>query len=449
IEEVVLEIGNRSLLKPGGTSTLAGYVRDKETGEPLIGALVYLPDPFHASSTDIDGFFSLKLPNGKSTILIQYSGMKNTRRNIVMFSNGRLDIEMELDVIALQEVTIESMRDANIQDVQMGVNRISVAETKNVPLALGERDIIKIATTFAGVQSPGEGAAGFNVRGGKSDQNLVLLNDATIYNASHFLGFFSVFNSDAIENMEIYKSGIPVIFGGRLSSVFDIESKSASKKKFSGMGGISPITSMLTLEIPVIEYKAGLMVSGRTTYSNWLLKNVKNADFSENRVAFKDLLVRYDHDLTDKDEMVLSMYMSDDDFRLTSDTLFSFSNFGFFNANGSAKWTHTFSNRLDASLSAIYSAYRYELNYDVSPPNAFVQDFDINEATIKGAVGHYIDDVNTLTAGVEIKKYQINPGTKTPLSGESIVTSRFINEEQGLESALYLSDEYNVNKELT
>ncbi len=210
--------------------------------------------------------------------MIQYVGMKTTQRNVVLFSSGKLNIDMDVDVIALQEVTIESDRDINVKSVQMGVNKINIEEVKTVPIVLGENDILKIATTKAGVQTVGEGASGFNVRGGKADQNLILINDAPVYNASHFFGFFSVFNSDAIENMELYKSGIPSKFGGRLSSVFDIQAKSASKTEFKGQGGISPITSKMTLEIPLIKDKTSLLLGGRTTYSNWVLSKVKVPD---------------------------------------------------------------------------------------------------------------------------------------------------------------------------
>ena len=448
-EDFVFEIGNRTDLVPGGSSTVAGYVTVKETGEPLIGALVYMMDPMIASSTDADGFYSLKLPNGKHTLLVQYSGMKNTRRNVVLFADGRLDIAMETDVIALQEVTIESERDANIASVQMGVNRLDVESAKNVPAVLGERDIVKIATTFAGIQSSGEGASGFNVRGGKSDQNLFLLNGSPIYNTSHFLGFFSVFNADAIDNMEIYKSGIPAKFGGRLSSVFDITSKKASKTEFHGVGGISPVTSKLTLEVPIFKEKSGLMVSGRTTYSNWVLNNVGNADYKDNKVSFYDILARYDHDISAKDELSLSMYFSEDNFRLAADTLFSFSNFSYTNKNLSGQWKHTFSEKVDMNISAVYSNYSYEVEYTESLPNAFVQDFEIGETSVKAEAGYYLDDINTFTAGLEVKNYEINPGSKSREGELSLIEEQFIDHEYGREMAVYLNDEYIVNDKLS
>lgn len=447
--QTILEIGDRNKLKPGATSTIAGYIKDSETNEPLAGVVVYSKDPSVASSSDMNGFFSIALPNGKRELIVQYVGMKTTKQKIVLYSDGQFNIDMVVDVIALQEVMIESESAANVEDVLIGVSKIDVQETKNVPMVLGENDIMKIATTFAGVQTMGEGSSGFNVRGGKSDQNLVLLNGATIYNASHFFGFFSVFNSNAIQSMDVYKSGIPAAYGGRLSSVFDVESKKADVDKFKGEGGISPITAKLTVEVPVIKGKSGLMLGGRTTYSNWLLKKVGNADFSENEVFFADGIMRYDHQINDNNDVVVSGYYSTDKFRISSDTLFSFSNFSYKNGNASVKWNHRFGNQLDGSLSAVYSAYGYDLAYDESPPNNFVQDFGINEATVLADLAYYADDVHTLRGGVQLKRYQINPGTKSPQTSESVVRPVAIDDERALETTVFLSDEYILTDRLT
>jgi hypothetical protein len=438
LENYVFEIGNRKNLVSGGSSTIAGYIRDIENNEPLSGAVIYSQEPFAATSTDENGFYSLTLSNGKANLIVQYVGMKSTRRNVVLLSNGQLNINLEIDVIALQEVTIVSERDANVQNVQMGVSRINVAETKNVPLVLGEKDIMKIATTFAGVQTLGEGSSGFNVRGGKSDQNLIILNDATIYNASHFFGFFSVFNSDAIQDMEIYKSSIPAKFGGRLSSVFDVESKESNREEFSGYGGISPITSKMTFEIPMFHGNAGLMLAGRSTYSNWILKRVGDAEFRENRVSFADFIMRYDHDINAKNKLEVNGYLSKDNFRLS-----------FVNGNVASKWTHDINNQLTASVSGIYSFYRYDLTYDESIPNSFKQDFGIREATIKADLNYYQDNKHTLSSGIEIKKYSINPGSKSPFNSQSIVQGNQIDEERALETDLYVSDEYNLTQNLS
>lgn len=449
LENYVFEVGNRNQLVPGGKSTVAGYIRDRESNEPLFGAVIYTEGTFNAATTDESGFYSLKLPNGKNTLIAQYSGMRPTKRNIAVFSDGQLNVSMDVDVIALQEVTIVSDRDENVESPQMGLKRINVAEIENVPIVLGEKDILKVATTFAGIQTVGEGAAGFNVRGGKADQNLMLLDQGTIYNPTHFFGFFSVFNSDAIQNMDIYKSSIPASQGGRLSSVFDIQSKNANREKFSAYGGVSPITSKLTLEVPLFDKKAGLLVSGRSTYSNWVLRRVGDAEFRDNRVSFYDLMVSYDHDINDKNKIEVNAYISRDQFRLNSDTLFSFSDFGFSNATASAKWSSYVSDKIDLSVSAIYSAYEYELENDGSIPNAFKQGFGISEATLKSDLKYFLNEEHTLGAGLEVKRFSINPGTKDPLTAESLVIPQEIDQEQGVQTSIYVEDDYIFSDNLT
>ena len=448
LENTVFEIGNRNSMVTGGESTIAGYIRNAETNEPIEGALVYVQNPFIASSTDANGFYSMTLPNGKYELFVQYVGMRTTHRNIVLFSNGKFDVEMQVDVIALQEVLVESDRDINISNVQMGVSKLNVEETKNIPIVLGERDIMKVATTLAGVQTVGEGASGYNVRGGKADQNLIMINNAPIYNASHFFGFFSVFNSEAIEDFEVYKSGIPARYGGRLSSVFDIQSKSANKERFAGEGGISPITGKLILEVPIIKNKTSLLVSGRTTYSNWLLKRSKNAEFNGNEVSFYDLSMQLDHEINEKNSLIASAYYSNDKFKLASDTLFSFSDFNYQNSNATLKWKHQFNQNFDMRVSAIYAGYEYDLSFGASPSNSFVQDFGINEKSFDVELNYFLGRQHTLNFGGGTKHYLVNPGTKFPFGDESIIAAEVIQEERGLESHLYVSDQYEVSDDL-
>jgi hypothetical protein len=445
----IVEIGNRKDMVVPGSATIAGYIKDASTKEPLYGVVVYTENPTRTTVSDESGFYSIRLPNGRKSLIFQYLGMQSVKQDIVLFSDGQLNVEMEVDVISLREVLIESAPDANVMDVQMGVSRISAAATNNVPIALGERDIMKIATTTAGVQSVGEGSAGYNVRGGKSDQNLVLLNDATIYNASHFFGFFSVFNSDAIQDMVVYKSAIPARYGGRLSSVFDITAKKADENKFTGSGGISPVTAKLALRIPIVKDKAGLMIAGRTTYSNWLLQQIDNANFSENRVFFADAILRYDHKINSKNDLLVSGYYSNDKFRVASDTVFSYSNFSYENANASLKWTHRFSPDLEGVFTGVASNYKYNLFSEQSPPNAFDQDFGISDISIDGNISYYLDERYTLRGGLKLANYKINPGTKTARGDESIVEEKLLEEEQGFEATAYMSGEITINPNLS
>lgn len=447
-ERRVQEIGSRAKYKADGKSTVAGFIKDRQAKEPIQGALVYTLDGKYSGVSSSDGLYSLSLPNGRNSLLIQYAGMKRARREVVVFSDGTLNIDMEVDVVALNEIVVEATRTENVESLQMGVEKLSVETSRTVPLVLGERDILKVATTFAGVQTVGEASSGFNVRGGKSDQNLFLFDGATVYNTSHFLGFFSIFNSDALSNMEIYKSGIPPKYGGRLSSIFEISSKVANKEKVVVEGGVSIITSRLTVELPIIKEKSSLMLSGRTTYSDWILDRIENADFRDNDVAFSDFIFKYDHDLSPRDNLSLSGYYSRDQFRLNSDTLFSFSDFSYTNKMGSAKWSHQFNNVFDASLLVSSSSYGYEFEFTESLPNAFVQDFDIEELSIKSDFNYDLGAAHVLNFGFEGKRYEINPGSRMPLVEESAVQGQTILTEQAVEGALYFSDQIRLSEKI-
>lgn len=445
----IFEIGSRSELVSGGKATIAGYVKNAETGEPIPGALVYSERPLLSTLTDLSGFYSFALPLGKNKIRYQLVGMKPSERNVILFSNGQLNVNMFEDVLALDEVVIQSDRDANIESVQMGVSKISIIESKNMPIVLGERDIMKVATTLAGIQTVGEGASGFNVRGGKADQNLILLDKFPLYNTSHFFGFFSVFNSEAVEDMQVYKSSIPARYGGRLSSVMDIKSKKARRDTIGGSGGISPITSKLTFELPLFSGKAGLMIGGRATYSNWMLDRVGNSEFAENDVSFADVVFRYDHDINENNKLTLSGYWSVDNFKIDSDTLFAFSDFNYKNRALSVDFTHALSRDMSLSFTGVYSGYGYKLRYDASNEGAFLQDFDISEVIGRGELIYTGKDRHEIRGGLEVKNLSVNPGSQGPLGEESLVERFEIEREIGLESSVYISDQYNYNDKLS
>ncbi len=445
----IFEIGSRSELVSGGKATIAGYLKDAVTGEPLPSALVYSERPLLSTLTDASGFYSFTLPLGKNKIRYQLVGMKPSERNVILFSNGQLNVNMYEDVFALDEVVIQSDRDANIESVQMGVSKISISESKNVPIVLGERDIMKVATTLAGIQTVGEGASGFNVRGGKADQNLILLDKFPLYNTSHFFGFFSVFNSEAVEDMQVYKSSMPARYGGRLSSVMDIKSKQARRDTIGGSGGISPITSKLTFELPLFSGKAGLMLGGRATYTNWMLDRIGNSEFAENDVSFADAVLRYDHDINENNKLTVSGYWSVDNFKIDSDTLFAFSDFNYSNRALSVDYTNAVSRDLSLSFTGVYSGYGYNLKYDASPEGAFVQDFDISEVIGRGELIYTGKEKHEMRGGVEVKKLSVNPGSQLPLDEESLVERFQIERENGLESSIYISDQYNFNDRLS
>ncbi|MEO8472944.1 MAG: carboxypeptidase-like regulatory domain-containing protein, partial [Chryseolinea sp.] len=282
IESRLYSIGPKST-NMQGKGTLAGSVRDASSGEPVIGASVYVENPLIGASTDQFGYYSITLPKGRYEMKIKSVGMKATVRQLMVYADGKLEIELDQDVTPLKEVVIESEKDVRVSSVQMGMERLDIKTMKNMPLALGETDIMKIVLTLPGVQTVGEGTVGLNVRGGATNQNLILFNDAVVYNPSHLFGFFSTFNPDVLKNVELYKSGITADYGGRLSSVLDVTSREGNLKKISGSGGISPITGRISLEGPIVKDKTSFLLGARTTYSDWILGKLHDKDLSHSK----------------------------------------------------------------------------------------------------------------------------------------------------------------------
>lgn len=441
IQKAPIEIGNKTLMIPGKSVTLAGYIREKKNGEPIVGALVYVENPFRAISTNSFGYYSLTLSAGLHVLKTQFAGMKPTQTGTLLYSDGKLDIELEEDVISLNEILVESDRDLNVSGVQMGLERIDVKTIKNIPKILGENDLIQVTLTLPGVQTIGEGASGFHVRGGNSDQNLVLLNEAPIFNTSHFLGFFSVFNADVIKKTELHKSSIPARYGSRLSSILDIQMKDGNVKKFSGQGGLGPVTGRLSLEIPLVKEKTSLILAGRTTYSDWVLNLVPDEALRNSRASFYDAVLRLSHQINENNSLYLSSYLSQDKFRLSSDSLFSYRNF-----NASFQWRHNFNNKFYGVLSTAYSQYDYTLDYQAIPVDAFELGFKIRETDLRLDLGYYQGNVHRFDFGLVNKFYVLEPGYIQSLGEESLVSRREIDQEQGLESALYFSDQIDLNE---
>ena len=437
-KDVVNEVGLRNLYVDGSQATVAGYIREKVSGEPVEGVFIYIDDPFTGTSSAADGFYSLRIPTGRQTLLIQSVNMKDTYRTVILLSDGKLDINLDVDVVALNAVVIDADRDINTRSTQMGITRIDVEQVKEVPVLLGEQDLIKVAATTSGVQTVGEGSAGVNIRGGKADQNLFILDGAPIYNTAHFFGFFSVINSDVVEGMELYKNGIPAQYGGRLSSVFDIKSKDLDEDKISGKGGVGPVTSRLQLDGPIFKNGPKFMLGARGTYSDFVLGKIENSPIGNNRVTFRDIIGKIQHE-TEKDKISLTGYYSFDSFRLSSDTLLSFTNFSYSNTLAAFNWTHEFGSKLKSHINISSTDYDYNIGYDQLSSQAFEIDFRAREKTYSGYVDYQLNESINLKSGLEIKSHQIDPGQKSPFGSESLIAADFVDSEQGTEYAPFIS----------
>jgi hypothetical protein len=423
--------------------TLSGRIREMESGEAVIGAVVYVEDKETGVITDENGYYILTLPRGTHFLVIRSMGKKEVRYQVEALSSGILDVLMEDQVSRLKGVEIVAENTRNVTRLQLGLDKVDMKTVLELPAAMGETDIIKAALLLPGVQTVGEGASGFNVRGGSTGQNLFLLNAAPVFNSSHLFGFFSAFNPDVINSFSLYKSGIPARYGGRLSSVFDMDMKTGNKKKFAASGGISPITGRLLIEGPVIKNKTSFIAGGRTTYSDWILNRVNDPSIRNSDARFHDLNFRVSHEFNASNKLDVAAYYSYDHFRLNNDTSYQYSNL-----NGSIIYTHHFSEKLLSTYSAIVSNYNHMISTDKDPGLAFDLTNDIRYREAKADFAWYPAPEHKVKFGLSTIFYGLNPGTRRGAGEESIIADQALEDEQGVETSLYISDEYKVSSRL-
>lgn len=442
LENKIYQIGIYSANNGQPNALISGYVRDAKTGEAVSGASIYIDKPHIGASTDQYGYYALSLPRGRLTLNIQSIGMRDTRRQIILESDGKLNIDLLSQVMMLKNVIISAEKMSNIRGVQMGVQKLDIKTLKQVPVVFGETDLLRVLLTLPGVKSVGEASTGLNVRGGSADQNLILFNDATIYNASHFFGFFSAFNPDVVKSVELYKSSIPARYGGRLSSVIDIQSREGNKKEFAGSAGIGLVTSRLEIEGPLVKDKTSFILAGRTTYANWLL-NLLPEQYKLSRASFYDLNLNVSHQINKNNNLYLTAYASKDNFNLNSDTLY-----GYGNLNFSLKWKHSFNDKLYGIFTTGYDRYNYQISSQSNIVTAYKLAFDINQSYLRAQFNYFLSPKHSLEFGFNSLYYKLDPGTYTPFGASSLVVPDTVHQEQALESALYISDKYTILPQL-
>lgn len=427
-----------------GNSTITGYVRNTVTGEPVVGAAVFIESPSIGVTTDALGQYALTIPRGRQVLKIKSFGMRETSRRIVLYSDGKLDIEMRESVIALKEVAVKAGMDKNVVSTQMGQVKLSIKNLKQVPTVFGETDLLRTIMTLPGVKAVGESTTGLNVRGGSTDQNLILYNDAVIYNPSHLFGFFSAFNPDVLKEVELFKSTIPSKYGGRLASVLDVNSRDGNKKKFVASGGIGLITGRLTLEGPIVKDKTSFLIGGRSTYSNWLIKAIDNPDYNRSKASFYDLNLHISHEINEKNSLYLTAYTSNDRFRLFGDTLYTYQN-----TLGSLKWKHTFNPKLYGEFTVAHSRYQYLMGASGLPLNSFDLKFNIQQSNFKADFSYALNPKHTIDFGLSSTHYKLNPGTFAPRGSESLIRADTLETEKGLETAFYIEDKFEVSPRMS
>ena len=442
-ESIVYRIGDQAHFNKG-PATLRGVIKNGSTGETIVGAIVMDENSSTGSITDPFGRYQLELSKGSHSLKIKMLGMKATVRHIFLFSNGSLNVELLEEITPLKEVLVRSDKDAHVMGLQMGVQKLDIKMMKQIPLALGETDVLKVITALPGVQTVGEGTLGLSVRGGATSQNLILFNDALIYNPAHFFGFFSTFNPDVIKSVELYKSGMTADYGGRLSSVLDIRAREGNLKKLSGSGGISPVAARLTLEGPLAKDKTSFLVGIRSTYSDWLMRQVDVKTLQNSRASFYDVTANINHKINENNSLLISAYTSSDQFRLNSDTSYRYSNL-----SGSAKWTHVFNPKLYGYAVGGFSQYRYSVSSNENPPMAFNMNFSIAQVNFKTDFTYYYSSQHTFSAGLSAIRYLLSPGNLQPSGSQSGIAPNEMPNQQALESALYIGDNIELSRSLS
>ncbi|MBO9701979.1 MAG: TonB-dependent receptor [Sporocytophaga sp.] len=421
--------------------TISGIVKDSETGDALIGATVSVKEAGTGTVANENGYYSFSLPEGNYTLMVNFFGYKTREIKVDLKKDVTVNISMSEDVDELKEVVVTTeKKNDNITKAEIGVEKLEVKEINKIPVLLGEKDIIKSIQLIPGVKS-GEGTAGFYVRGGGVDQNLVLLDDAPIYNASHLLGFFSVFNSDAINDLTIYKGGIPAQFGGRLSSVLDIKSNEGNYKKVSANGGIGLISSRLNIEAPIVKDKASIMVAGRRSYADLFLKLSPDEGIKNSRLYFYDLNGKLTFRLGEKDRVFISGYFGRD--VLGYKKLF---NFDWGNAAATVKWMHTFNDKWYSSTSLIHSDYRYRIKLDFSGTSLFIIS-KINNDQLKQDFQYVQSPRSKFNFGVITSYLKVVPGIVTTKSDNTENEEKLSN-KVGWENAAYVSHEFKYSEKL-
>jgi len=423
--------------------TLSGYVTNLLTGKPIEDLAIVVQGGNTGTTTNEDGFYSIQLRAGVNMLETKLIGIEDVRKRVIIYNDGRLDMSLNEDYELLGEVFLENEADSNVKKTIIGAETIDVKVIKNIPLVLGERDILKVATTLPGISNAGEGATGYNVRGGKADQNLILLDEGVIYNPSHFFGIFSSINPFTSGEVNIYKGSIPAEYGGRLSSVFDISTRDANTEKFSGEGSIGPVTANLTLETPIVKDESAIMAGVRATYSDWILNSLDEESLKNSEASFYDGIIKFNQKLGENNEIKATGYYSKDRYSITSDSLFAYSN-----RLISAEWNHRMNKNNKASLIVANSEYAYDIEYDGPINNDFDLGYRINETQLKVKFNSKLSKKHTLDYGVSGKLYNVQPGEIQPGQSNSIVDPLKIPKEKGLESAVFISDIFTVNEKL-
>ena len=443
VENKVYRIGSRQNAK-GGKAYLSGYVRDSRTGEPVAGVTLYDKSSNVFAQSDANGFYRLLLASGERELAVSGYSYEDSRFHLEVFGDGSLDIVIKEKVFSLGEVVVSAEGASNVRGTEMGIERIRIDKIKNVPTVLGETDIVKIILTLPGVKSVGEAASGFNVRGGATDQNLVLFNGGTVYNPSHLFGMFSGFNPDIANDIELYKCSIPVEYGGRISSVLDVKSREGNSKNMAGSLSAGLLTAKGHIEGPLGD-RTTFIAAARATYSDWLLGLLpQDSEYRNGTASFYDITAGVTHKFNERNSIQLNGYLSEDAFKFSVDTSYRYSNM-----NASLRWNSNFSDRNSMVATVGYDRYGYSTVDDFYSTRAYELSYSIGQIYGKVKLKTLLNDRHSLVYGADAIHYDILPGKYMPYGEESLVIPKIMGKENAVEGALYVSDVWNVSERLS
>jgi|TARA_B110001452_G_scaffold259996_1_gene257036 hypothetical protein len=425
--------------------TLSGYIKDAANGEELINASI-VNEKSQGTVTNVYGFYSLTLPEGQYTFTVSYIGYESIEKTLALKESQTLDFELTEATNQLAEVEVTAKRlDENLNRAEMSTTQLTAKQIKAIPQFLGEFDVIRSITLLPGVTTVGEGASGFNVRGGKTDQNLILLDQAPVYNSSHIFGFFSVFNGDAVRDLKLYKGGIPAPFGGRLSSVLDVHQKEGNTKEFAGTMGLGLLSSRLMLEGPLVKDKASFMIAGRRSYQDVLLKASPNDDLNSIIANFYDLNAKVNYKFNDKSRLFLSAYYGKDAFGVPGLVKFDWGNLGL-----TGRWNYLITDKLFLNVSTIYSDYDYAIGFDF--PQAKIDNIAfIKNQSNKLAFSWFPNAKHQVNYGAEATVYDFEPFSTTLdyIDSNLVDINIELQNEYAVEPSLYIEDNWKVNNRMT
>jgi len=422
--------------------TISGTIKDANTGENLIGVSVGVKGAGYGSTSNQYGYYSMTVPEGDYVVTYSYIGYQTAISEITLFNNVKLDMKLSDDPYQLQEIVVtDEHTTRDIADITMGTTTLSSKTIKAMPAFLGETDVIKSITLLPGVATVGEGTTGFNVRGGGIDQNLVILDEAPVYNTSHLFGFFSVFNPDVVKDITLYKSGIPAKYGGRLSSVLDVTQKDGNNQKLAASGGIGFVGARLAVEGPLVKDRASFIIAGRKSYIGELLKGVD--DLKNSTVGFYDLNAKVNFKVNERNKIFLSAYSGKDNLTLGDDDIY----LSYRNLTTTLRWNHLINDRLFSNVSAIYSNYKYvqgstEKDFEFEGTNGIVT------YNLKTDFTYYLSSRHTVNYGLSFLLYQFKGLQIHPSSEASPVAPFNVSDEHALEPAIYIQDDYSVNDKI-